>query len=135
MIFIILLVAILIYVLFYVIKKECFTSGSYTQTNKYTLYEITQSVNALLEHLNEPHYLVRVNYVERSGAHISFNILAFNQKRYKVNNFYAKVKIPLSKNGKYTLIDSYVSDSKDEIRNGVHSLKDSQFYEKRLMEK
>ena len=133
MIFVILLILLILFVSFYVIKKEFFDENVQTQlsvSNKYTIREITEATNTLLNSLNEPHFLVKVNYVKRTGAFISFNILAFNQQRYKMTNIFAKVKIPLSKTGTFTLIDSYISDSNEYIKNGVHSIKDSQTYGK-----
>tara|TARA_B110000977_G_C11087840_1_gene495469 strand:+ start:4422 stop:4823 length:402 start_codon:yes stop_codon:yes gene_type:complete len=131
MIFIALLVLLILFVAGYIVKKECFESNTYKKKgNKYSIGEITRATDVFFSNLKEPHYLVKINSVDRNGAFIVFNLLAYNQKRSKVNNFYAKVRIPLSKTGKYTLVDSYVSDSNEVIQNGVHSIRNSQTYGK-----
>lgn len=132
MIFVFLLVLLLLYVGCYVVKKEYFENPKkkLANGNKYTVKEITEAVNVLLYSLNSPHYLVRVNYVTRQGAFIEYEALLYNQKSAKVSNFFARVKIPLSSNGKYTLIDSRTTDSNEIIENGVHSIKESQTYGK-----
>jgi hypothetical protein len=131
MIFIILLIALIIFVLCYVVKKEYFDDNNTTKiTNKYTIHEISKAVDILLDNLHEPHYLVKVNYAKRTGVFIEYEILAYNQKRAKVTSIYAKVKIPFNKSGTFTLVDSAVTDSNEIIKNGTHTIKDSQTYGK-----
>jgi hypothetical protein len=130
MLYVILLIVFIIFVLCYVVKKEYFDDNAKIVTNKYTIHEISNAVNILLDNLHQPHYLVKVNYVKRSGPFIEFEILAYNQKHAKVTTIYAKVKIPFNKSGMYTLVDSSVTDSNEVIENGTHTIKDSQTYGK-----
>lgn len=114
----------------YVIKKECFESSQSQESisQKYTITEISKSVDALLNSLNDKHSLVKVHSVQKSGPSIMFNCMLYNHARPSVKNFYAKVRIPLSSKSKYTLEESKISDSSEHIENGVHKISDSQIY-------
>lgn len=128
-IYILLLILILLIIGCYVIKKECFESKSVdTQGQKYTVSEISKSVDTLLSSLNDRHSLVKVHSVHKSSPYLSFECMLYNHDHPSVKIFSAKVKIPLSSKGMYTLENATVSDSNEVIENGTHGLRDSQVY-------
>ena len=129
MFFVIITILLLLFVFCYIVKKECFESKeSDSNAQKYTISEISHSVNALINSLSERHSLVKVHSVTKVSPYIRFNCMLYNHDKPSVKNFNAKVKIPLNSKNQFVLEDANVSDSNEVIENGTKSIRESQFY-------
>jgi len=124
------IIPIVFYALFYIIKQECFSTkeNMTSEGQKYTVENISKAFVALKNNLKENYEVVKFTRIKRVGPVIEFDALLFNTNKYHVQNFYAEVKIPLNSKGKYTLLNSYSTDSKDSIQNGSYSTSDSVSY-------
>ena len=132
MIFALFVVIILfIFILGYVIKKECFDEGNPNNNEhnqKYTITEISKSVDVLLRSLQDTYSLLKVHKVKKSSPYLDFSCMLYNHQHPSVKNFDAKVKLPLSSKGEYVLESASTTDSKEVIENGSRSIRDSQSY-------
>ena len=131
-VYIVPIVLTVLYVTFFIVKKEYFESPELIADNKssqkYTISEITKSVNVLLSSLNEHHSLVKIHKVIKISPFINFDCMLYNHNHPSIKNFSVKIRLPLSIKGKYVLESAKVSDSNEVIENGTRSLKDSQVY-------
>ena len=124
------IIPIVFYALIYIIKQECFSKKEYmtSEGQKYTMENVSKAFSALKDNLKDNYELVKFTRIKRVGALLEFDALLFNTNKYHVQNFYAEVKIPLNSKGKYTLMNSYSTDSKDSIKNGSYSTSESASY-------
>lgn len=114
----------------HVIKKEYFENPSHPTTHdsqKYTIKEISFAVNTLIDSLSTPYSLVKVHKVHKNGPYLSFECMLYNIKHPSVENFSAKVKIPLGSDV-YSLVSATSTASNEVIENGSYSIKESQQY-------
>ena len=124
------IIPIVFYALFYIIKQECFSKkeNMTSEGQKYTIENVSKAFTALKDNLKDNYEVVKFTRIKRVGAVIEFDALLFNTNKHHVQNFYAEVKIPLSSKGKYTLLNSYSTDSQDSIKNGAYSTRESASY-------
>lgn len=127
-IYIILLALCLIFFSGFIIKKEYFESNTEfdKEGQRYSVSEISRAVYTLMQSLSDNYSLVRVHSVYKNSPYLEFHAMMYNIDRPSIRNFYAKVKIPLSSKGAYSLESSRVSDSDEMIENGVYKMQDSQ---------
>ena len=130
MFFVIIAILLSLFIFCYVVKKECFENNTTSNSSgqKYTISEISHSVNALIDSLNERHSLVKVHSVTKISPYITFDCMLYNHDKPSVKNFHAKVKIPLNSKNQFVLENANVSDSNEIIENGTKSIRESQFY-------
>ena len=123
------IVLLLLAVGVHIIKKEYYENPSNNTNNsqKYTIKEISFAVNTLIDSLSTPYTLVKVHKVHKNGPYLSFECMLYNVKHPSIENFAAKVKIPLGSK-KYTLVSASSTASNEVIENGTYSIKESQKY-------
>ena len=99
---------------------------------KYTLQQMSHSVNLLLRTLQEPFSPLKVFFVHRNGSLLSFKIMLQHNLKNYVKVLYVKVKIPfVEKNyNKYKVLSIIEQKSVEYNLSGVTNLKSSASYKK-----
>lgn len=136
MLFIILALILIFLLACFICKKEFFENNNSSKQMKYTLQQISHSVNLLVNSLQEPFSPVKIFYVHRNDSILSFKIMLQHNLKNYVKILYVKTKIPfVEKNANnYKLISiidsSSSSSSNDNIINGTTNLQSSASFKK-----
>ena len=125
---------IILYVIQFVIKKECFEEvipGKESQ--KYTTGNAISAVEAfrvgLVKDTNTQHNIINVLSINRYGANMNIECMTSNCKTNAVVKYKAVCKIPLSSKRKAKLIE-YSKSSVEDDRVGSSSVQDSAQYKR-----
>ena len=134
MLFIILALILIFLLACFICKKEFFENNNNSSKQmKYTLQQISHSVNLLVNSLQEPFSPVKIFYVYRNNSILSFKIMLQHNLKNFVKILYVKTKIPfVEKNANnYKLISIIDSRSiKDNSINGTTNLQSSASFKK-----
>ena len=129
MFFVFLAIFLFLFIGGFICKKEFFDNYNNTYKQmKYTLQQISHSVNLLLHTLHEPFSPVKIFFVRRNGSILHFKIMVQHNLKNYVKILYVKTKIPfVEKNAdKYKILSIIEHTSHiDNSINGTTNLQSS----------
>ena len=94
---------------------------------KYTLQQISNSVDLLIRTLKEPFSPLKIFYVNRNGSLLLFKIMVQHNMKNYVKILYVKVKIPFVEKNKenYKILSIIENEPIKDTLSGVTNLQSS----------